>query len=303
MSRHRRYVNYYERFSTACGQYGAPLPPSAGPQIHSTPLSSPVFLEKLKKHLSSPDVHGVLAAVGAWTIGPLLRLLKNKECVIIVNKAPMVKSLRAQYEELGCATPRSLFPGKVVPFLFRKSFGGTLKNDYGCTEGVRLIGVDERGLNQTDNKSIFHEKIIILFRINEKTLKVEPFAVYYGGANVSYAAAGSLSHMSYTEDSKAVDYFYQWWAHVLSLSEPLNQWDRSISPEFCWVKSRKHKKAPQCAECGGYLWIAPLYEDCLAFRCADCGTQHIQNPKTGLLTPFTPPKRSALWRVSELVIS
>ena len=101
-------------------------------------------------------------------------------------------------------------------------------------DGVRCVGN-----HNTDKDPAFpraHHKFLVLGDLEPRGEGYEdlfiPRAVWTGSFNFTLNANRSFENAVILHDPKIVDAFYQEWAHLMSLSEPLDWTSDWVAPEF-----------------------------------------------------------------------
>lgn len=187
----------------------------------------------------------VIVGCVAWlTNGAILRELSKKQSVaIVIQKEDFLRpdldvgsnwkqELRESYEALKCVFERYDEALKGTALHFMSSCG-----DPGI-DPIRCVG----NFNK-DKKPAFpraHHKFLVFCRTlpnksvdpNSRSASFEPYAVWTGSFNLTHNAVNSLENVIVSEDKNIIRSFFEEWAQVEAISEPLNWSSEWVAPEW-----------------------------------------------------------------------
>jgi hypothetical protein len=183
--------------------------------------------QQLIKHIEKADA--VFGCVAWLTNFRILAALQKKQIVsIIVQKEDFLRpdievtneqdwktQLRKMYESLRCEIERYGMPG----LLNKVSTNGDPSID-----PIRCVG------NYNSDKSPafprMHHKFLVFCR------NLSPYAVWTGSFNFTHNSVQSLENALYIERGDAAQAYYDEYAHIFTLSEPLNWHYTWINPDY-----------------------------------------------------------------------
>jgi len=199
----------------------------------------------LIRHIRDADL--IVGCVAWLTHGAILDALATRRTMLVVQKEDFLRPdllaygdwrthLRARYD--------ALTPG---PWKFAyDNLAGTL-SFCGATEyePVRCCGMRGKG---RDSAPKMHHKFVVFCHIDENiftqsqgdgypTLTVDattvrPYAVWTGSFNFTVNATASFENAVYLTAPDIVNAYYNEWAQIVALSEPLDWWHEYIAPDL-----------------------------------------------------------------------
>lgn len=192
------------------------------------------LFEHLISYISNADA--VFGCV-AWMTHPMiLTALAEKQTAIVVQKEDFLRpdlgaqsrwkhELRRKYESLSCD-------------LVRYDFGNAIGNLSVCYDPtvapVRCVG----NYNQEKAPAFprMHHKFLVFSKLSglgaEGQTLIEPYAVWTGSFNLTLNATASMENALYITNKVIISAYFDEFAHVFALSEPLDWEHIWCEPEY-----------------------------------------------------------------------
>lgn len=216
-------------------------------RLHVDGVTLDLYFDDLERYLLEHIRHAA-AIVGcvAWlTSVPILKALQKKQFVsLIVQKEDFLRpdldvtdvdqwkqQLRELYTGLKCDLSSLDMPG-IIPFLVQEN------GEPAQMSPVRCVGSINRAKRPAVPK--MHHKFLVFCELAAETNETSgdisrtpvPYAVWTGSFNFTKAATKSLDNALVLYDAHLARAFYNEYAHVFAISEPLDWETDWIHPEY-----------------------------------------------------------------------
>jgi len=199
-----------------------------------------VYFRKIKENLLEKiKTADVIVGCVAWLTDEniLFQLSKKQICSIIINKEdflrPESKNFRNYQKEL-----RKKYD--LIPF-FRK-YQLPLIKSLNLSEGeeptkaIRCMGHKDK----TSYNPRMHNKFLVFLSSKKNPNPkywgeeniIKPYAIWTGSFNLTQTGTKSFENAVYIEDKEIAQQYYQEYAHIFSLSEPLDWTSEYVEPEY-----------------------------------------------------------------------
>jgi hypothetical protein len=185
-------------------------------------------------HILQADI--VLGCVAWMTHLEILEALQIVHTAIVVQKEDFLRpdgtsnqDLRAAYGRLHCGIERHLMPG-LMRYL-------SVSADP-VIDPVRCCGNHNR--NRAATSPRMHHKFLVFAKGGDlipgphgyDVFRVEPYAVWTGSFNFTNNGSRSFENALFIQNKQLAEAYYNEFAHVFALSEPLNWEDPWVAPEY-----------------------------------------------------------------------
>lgn len=98
---------------------------------------------------------------------------------------------------------------------------------------VRCVGHLEGPGGDKKGRCLMHHKFLVFYNYNQRTNRLEPFAVITGSANLSMNMSASIENIVYIEDSEVALRYHQEFMFVYGLSVPVLMVDDNPGNKPC----------------------------------------------------------------------
>lgn len=226
-----------------------PDQPLTDPRATSADGLTQVFFRNLEAELLQLiDAADVVVGCVAWlTNRQILAALAKKESVaIVIQKEDFLRpdlgvnknwslELRSQYSRLKCTFDR-----------YNGALGGTALHYMSMCSDPSITPIRCVGNHNSDKQPAFpraHHKFLVFGRSLNSTEReddselgtlgaFQPYAAWTGSFNLTFNATNSFENAIVTEDPQLVQAFFEEWAQIEALSEPLDWSSVWVEPEW-----------------------------------------------------------------------
>lgn len=148
----------------------------------------------------------------------------------VLDRVEWKKQLADKYKALKMPIERWAFPHHLIGSLSYRADGSV--------DAVRCMGV--YGKRTTRPK--MHNKFLIFARYiepdyytqpdSEQPYEIKPYAVWSGSFNVTWCATHSFENALYIANYRVANAYFEEYAQILALSEPLDWQSEWVAPEW-----------------------------------------------------------------------